>query len=125
MSTEYLVLLSNAADDSQPSIWQYSTKNKAAGYQKNNSSIHTLVVDFDNFKGTVKIQGTLELYPGDLDWVDITLVDPATNLTSPLDSLDSTPLVANATRNFTGKFVYIRAAYQLTEGTITEIRYNY
>jgi len=125
MSTEYLVLLSNAANDSQPSVWQYSNKNKAAGYQKNNNGTHTLVFDFDNFKGSVKIQGTLELYPGELDWVDITLVDPATLLASPLDALDSTPIVASATRSFTGKFVYIRAAYQLEQGTITEIRYNY
>jgi len=31
----------------------------------------------------------------------------------------------NAVCTFTGKFVYIRAAYQLEEGTITEIRYNH
>jgi hypothetical protein len=31
----------------------------------------------------------------------------------------------NAVCTFTGKFVYIRVAYQLEEGEITEIRYSY
>ena len=80
-----------------------------------------MVLSFDNFKGSVKIQATLELHPGDNDWFDVTYDSSDVDLTS----LDSTPLVADSTCIFTGKFVFIRAAYKLEEGTITEIRYNY
>lgn len=123
MSTESIILLTNATDDSQPLIWQYSDKNKAAGYHKNNSGVHTAIFSFDNFKGSVKIQATLELYPEDTDWFDVVLENTETGVT--LDSIDSTPLTTNTACNFTGKFVFIRAAYKLEEGTISEIRYNY
>ncbi len=120
MSKETIVLLSNATDDSQPTTWQYSDKNRGAGYYKIGSGVHTAVFEFDNFKGSVKIQATLELYPGSSDWFDVTYDSTDVDLTS----LDSTPLNSNATCTFTGHFVFIRAAYKLEEGTITEIRYN-
>lgn len=120
MSTETIVLLSSASDDSQPSTWQYSNKNRGAGYYKNGDGQHTVVFEFNNFKGSVKIQATLALYPEDLDWFDVIYDSSDVDLTS----LDSTPLTTNAVCTFTGKFVFIRAAYQLEEGTITEIRYN-
>jgi hypothetical protein len=121
MSTESIVLLSNATDDSRPSTWQYSAKNKGAGYHKTGDGVHTAVFEFNNFKGIVKIQATLELYPADDDWFDVEYDSSDVNLTA----LDSTPITNNATCTFTGKFVYIRAAYQLEQGTIQEIRYNY
>jgi hypothetical protein len=77
--------------------------------------------EFNNFKGSVKLQGSLELYPGDSDWVDVLYDDSAENL----ESLDSTPLATNEIRNFTGNFVWIRLGYRLIEGTITQVRYNY
>jgi hypothetical protein len=120
MSIETIVLLSNATDDSQPLVYQYSDKSRGAGYYKNGNGTHTAVFAFDNFKGSVKIQATLELYPGDADWFDVIYNSNDVDLTA----IDSTPLTANATCTFTGKFVFIRAAYQLEEGTITEIRYN-
>lgn len=115
MSTESKDLLSNVSEVT--SGFSYGSKNKGAGYNKFNDGLHTVVYEFDNFVGTVKIQGTLELYPGDADWFDI-------QGTSVIVE-DSTPLVANETANFIGKFVWIRAAYDLTQGTITKIRYNY
>ena len=121
MSNETIVLLSNANDDSQPASWQYSEKNRGAGYYKNSNGLHTMVFEFDNFKGSIKIQATLELYPSDSDWFDVVYDADVASLTS----LDSTPVVANASCTFTGKFVFIRAAYMLEEGTITQIRYNY
>ncbi len=121
MSTENIVLLSNANNDSQPLSWQYSDKNKGAGYHKNNDGVHTVAFEFNNFKGSVKIQATLELYPVDSDWFDVIYDSSDTVLTS----MDSTPITNNATCTFTGKFVFIRAAYMLEEGTITEIRYNH
>jgi hypothetical protein len=77
--------------------------------------------EFNNFKGSVKLQGSLELYPGDNDWVDVVYDNSAENL----ESLDSTPLAINEIRNFTGNFVWIRLGYRLIEGTITQVRYNY
>ena len=121
MSTETIVLLSNANTDSLPSSWQYSEKNRGAGYYKNSNGIHTAVFEFNNFKGSVKIQATLELYPNNEDWFDVVYDSSDVVLTA----IDSTPITNNATCTFTGKFVFIRAAYMLEEGTISEIRYNY
>jgi len=120
MSKETIVLLSNASDDSQPTTWQYSDKQRGAGYYKIGSGIHTAVFEFNNFKGIVKIQATLELYPGTNDWFDVEYDSSDVDLTA----LDSTVVVSNATCTFTGNFVFIRAAFKLEEGTITEIRYN-
>lgn len=121
MSTETIVLLSNANDDSQPLSWQYSDKNRGSGYYKNGNGVHTAVFEFNNFKGSVKIQATLELYPSDADWFDVAYDSSDVVLTA----VDSTPITNNATCTFTGKFVFIRAAYMLEEGTISEIRYNH
>jgi hypothetical protein len=69
------------------------------------------------FVGTVKIQATLELYPGDNDWFDVAGTEVGG---------DSTVINSSAySYTFTGKFTWIRAAYNLQNGTITEIRYNY
>jgi len=121
MSTQSTTLISNYADESSPSSWYFSEKQQGAGYHKKSNSLHTAVFLFDEFKGSVKLQATLELYPGDADWFDIVYDDDA----DPLTSLDSTPAVPSATRNFTGNFIWIRAGIQLEDGTVTEIRYNY
>jgi hypothetical protein len=117
MSQETYVLLPAVFLESSNSNFSYGDKRKAAGYNKKTDGVHTAVFEFDNFVGTVKIQGTLELYPNEADWVDITGTTIAVE--------DSTPLIANETKTFVGKFVYIRAAYHLENGSITEIRYNY
>lgn len=121
MSKENTVLVSNYSYDNEPSTFFYSGKQKGAGYHRYNDGVHTVVFQFDNFKGSVKMQATLALYPGDNDWFDVTY----DTISTSLDALDSTPLVDTANCTFTGKFTWIRAAYQLEQGTITEIRYNY
>lgn len=124
MSIESILLVSNYTNDNSntvPADFSYSDKQKGAGYHSRYGSLHTAIFEFDEFKGSVKLQGTLALYPGDNDWVDIVYNDLGTQL----DALDSTPLVSTATRNFTGNFVWIRAAYKLEQGVITQIRYNY
>jgi hypothetical protein len=120
MSIETIVLLSNASNDTQPLVYQYSDKGRGSGYYKNGNGIHTVVFTFDNFKGSVKIQATLELHPGDNDWFDVIYDSNDVDLAS----VDSTPLTNNATCTFTGKFVFIRAAYLLEQGTISKIQYN-
>ena len=117
MSTETIVLLENTSTEATTAGFSYGEKRKGAGYNKNTNGVHTAVFQFDNFVGSVKIQGTLELYPNDTDWVDI----EDTTITVE----DSSALTLNESRTFTGKFVYIRAAYNVQNGIITEIRYNY
>jgi hypothetical protein len=121
MSRESIVLISNYVDDSRPLEFSYSEKQKGAGYHTFNNGIHTAAFVFDNFKGGVKLQATLELYPGDNDWFDIVYDSVSTELAA----LDSTPIIGTASCTFTGRFVWIRAAYKLEQGTISEIRYNY
>jgi hypothetical protein len=116
MSTENHILLSNITIESIDSSFSYSEKNKGAGYNRNNDGVHTVVYSVDSFIGTVKMQGTLELYPGETDWVDIA----GTELGG-----DSSVFSASQSRTFVGKFLWIRAAYNLQNGTITQIRYNF
>jgi len=119
MSTESITLLSNISQEavSGDSSFVYSGKQKGAGYHKYNDGVHTVVYNFNQFVGTVKIQATLALYPGDNDWFDVVGTEVGG---------DST-VINNAATSYTfiGKFVWIRAAYNLQNGTITEIRYNY
>ena len=117
MSIETIVLLENVSTESATAEFSYGEKRKGAGYHKSNDGIHTAVFQFNNFVGSVKLQGTLELYPNETDWVDIDGTTIAIE--------DSSALTLNESRTFTGKFVYIRAAYNIQNGIITEIRYNH
>ena len=118
MSIENIILLSSTGTESADFV--YSNKQKGAGYHRRYDAVHTATFSFNNFKGSVKLQATLALYPSDDDWFDI-VYDSG----SELEAVDSTPLLTTEVRNFTGNFVWIRAAYQITEGTITQIRYSY
>jgi hypothetical protein len=120
MSKESIILTSNITLEAAPgdSSFVYSDKQKGAGYHRYNDGIHTAIYQVNSFVGTIKLQATLELYPGNNDWVDII----NTEIEYGSDSSQSTS-VKSVT--FVGKFVYIRAAYNVQNGTITEIRYNY
>jgi hypothetical protein len=118
MSIENLVLVSNYSDNTSPTDWKYSNKQKGAGYHTFNDGLHTIVFQFNDFVGNIKIQATLALYPGEDDWADVVYDTTSVDLLN----LDN---VTNAVATFTGKVVWIRAAYRLEQGTITEIRYNY
>jgi phosphoribosylformylglycinamidine (FGAM) synthase-like amidotransferase family enzyme len=117
MSKETVVLLENVSVEAATAGFSYGEKRKGSGYHKSTDGVHTAVFQFNNFIGSVKIQGTLELYPNNTDWVDV----EGTTITVE----DSSALTTNETRTFIGKFVYIRAAYNIQNGTITEIRYNH
>lgn len=118
MSTESIILLENVSAEAIDSATVYSGKQKGAGYHKRYGSLHTATYEVDSFIGSIKLQGTLELYPGESDWVDISGTDVGL-------SSDSSAWSALQTFNFTGNFVWIRAAYNLQNGTIIQIRYNY
>ena len=117
MAVETITLLENISTEAADSTFSYGNKQKGAGYHKNNDGLHTAVYEVDNFTGTVKLQGTLETYPGDNDWFDIV----GTEIGG-----DSSQFVSSTyTKTFTGKFIWVRAAYNLQNGTITRIRYNH
>jgi len=104
---------------------QYSDKNKGAGYHLNNDGVHTVSMIVNAFLGDITIQGTLSQYPSDNDddWVDVlTFAGDSTLYNQPNndDSIDY-----DLSDTFTGKFIWIRAKYELENGTIREIRYNY
>jgi len=115
MSIETTILLENITQSAINSDLKYSEKQKGSGYHKMRDGLHTFVYSVDSFVGTIKLQGTLELYPGDNDWV---------NIDNTVFDGDSTQ-ISFPTGNFTGNFVWIRAAYNLQDGTITQVRFNH
>jgi len=122
MSIETTVLLENFNNDSQPTTFRYTDKSKGWGYHRRTGTAqHTAQVSYEDFKGEIKFQATLALYPGEEDWFDI-VYDGADHA---IEMIDSSAATDSVTRNFTGNFVYIRATYRLEQGTIKEIRYNY
>lgn len=122
MPTENTVLLSNITTEALTADFSYSEKQKAAGYHRISDGLHTIIYTVNDFKGTIKIQGTLNLYPGDNDWVDIADTEIGG---------DSSAIVGDEgqnysiSRNFTGNFIWIRAAYNVQDGTIVDLRFNY
>ena len=92
----------------------YSNKNKGAGFYKNGNGYHTILYHTEGFVGTITIQATLELYPGNSDWFDVSTE------TFALDSSNS-----NRMETIVGNFVFIRAAYHIEDGEIIELRYSY
>ena len=117
MSIESTILLENITQEVSDSTFSFTEKQKGAGYHKLRGGLHTYVFQTDSFVGVIKLQGTLELYPGENDWVDI-------DNTTLLVGSDST-MTGSPTGNFTGNFIWIRAAYNLQDGTIQQIRYNH
>jgi len=118
MSTESRLLLENVIVESIDESFSYGTKQPAAGYYKKDNALHTVVYNVNSFKGTFKIQGTLSLYPGDNDWIDIANSEFGGDSSYFLNA-------TTGTFSFVGNFVWIRAAYNLIDGTIVEIRYNH
>jgi hypothetical protein len=114
MSTESHILLRNVIAETVG----YGEKQKGAGYNRFNDGLHTVVYEVDAFNGSITIQGTLELYPAESDWFDVTSYDFGG------DSTDSNT-TTSFSENFSGNFVWIRAKYNITDGTILAVRYNY
>lgn len=122
MSIESYILLENFSNDSTPNTFRYTDKSKGWGYHRRlGPAVHTAQVSYQEFKGEIKFQATLALYPGEEDWFDVIYDNNESNITMT----DSTAATASQIRTFTGNFVYIRAAYRLEQGTILEIRYNH
>ena len=118
MTIETRILLESESTQSTDSTYSYSDKKKGAGYHKNNDGVHTVHYQTDSFIGSIKMQGSLAVEPGDGDWIDID--DTEVGLGE-----DSTLFVDESkTLTFTGKFVWVRAAYNIQNGTIVQILLN-
>jgi hypothetical protein len=115
MTTRLYTILEDITEESQD--FQFSDKHKGAGYHSIQGSNHTAVFELDNFIGSIRIQGTLMEKPGEYDWVDI----DGTLITN----VDSSSMTTATSRNFQGNFMWIRAKYQLTNGKISNLSYNY
>ncbi len=118
MSTESRILISNITTESSDSSYSYGEKRMGAGYNRRSDGLHTVIYVVNAFTGSIKIQGTLEMFPGDHDWVDIAGTEIGGD--STIDTAETT-----YTNNFTGNFVWIRAAYNLQNGSIVTVRYNH
>jgi hypothetical protein len=116
MPTQSIVLLTNESTESVNSVtFSYTDKQKGDGYYNLGDGLHTVTYLTDSFEGTIKMQGTLATNPTEDDWFDIDNTDFGADSTT----------AGSAYRNFTGNFVWIRAAYNIVDGTISEIRYNH
>jgi len=122
MSNESRLLLENITAEAVNTDYSYGEKQPGAGFYRLDNPLHTAVYTFNSCNGIVKIQGTLAMYPSDDDWFDIdnTTVGGDSSVIGEEDVEN-----VSFSRNFTGNFVWIRAAYNLQDGTIVSIRYNY
>ncbi len=73
-------------------------KVKGDGYYGYSDGLHTIAHYLAGFVGVLEVQGALTNEPVDADWVTLDTRDGT-----------STPVTENATYNFTGNFVWIRA----------------
>jgi hypothetical protein len=118
MSNETIILLSNISTSAADDSFSFSDKRPGAGYHNQPDCLHTAVYTFHTFSGTFKLQATLALDPSDADWFDIIDTEYGGD-SATLDGLNS------YTVNFSGNFVWIRAAYNIQNGSIQSIQYNF
>lgn len=117
MSSKTQILLENISSEAADSGYSFGVKRPAAGYHRTRDNIHTVLYVVSDFVGSLKLQGTLKLDPSDNDWVDID------NTSIGGDSTAFTS--SNISSNFTGNFVWVRAAYNIQNGTISKISFSF
>lgn len=125
MSMKFFILLANISTASSPGIYSYSEKYPGAGYSRRLGNLHTVVYNFDNFSGSIVLQGTLAKDPQDNDWIDI-----SDTVTGGDDSTaiggDSTIVgTRNVSLNFSGNFAWIRCKYYVEQGTIAKVSFGF
>jgi len=112
-----------------------SDRVKGDGYFGNSDGVHTVFWSVGEFVGTIEIQGTLAISPGDNDWTTVKLTDPSNRF-----YIDTTGLVTGAvvesnryttpttdikSYNFTGNFVWLRAQIsEFEQGVMNGISIN-
>jgi len=93
-------------------------KFKADGFYNFGDGLHTVAAFFNDFVGSVKIQGTLSLNPIESDWFDVEEF-------KDINDSDSTVHTSSEYVNFYGNFVWIRVTGTIIQGSIQEIRFNH
>jgi hypothetical protein len=116
MSIENTVILENLSAAAENAT---TDKFVGAGYYRKAAGFQTFQFILDEFKGRIRVQGTLELYPGEESWVDLEFLNG-----SVIDSVDSSTFSGSLIRNIQGNWLWIRLKYTLEEGIITQVRYN-
>ena len=110
-----------------------SEKAKGDAYFGTSDGLHTVMIDLNDFIGTIKIQGSLADDPAETDWFDAQLndgelnVDTTGKVTETVVESISYTLAETSIRvyNTTGNFVWLRANISdWTAGTITRIEMN-
>jgi hypothetical protein len=92
-------------------------KFKGDGYYGRSDGFHTVQYNLTGFIGTVTIQATLAIDPQDTDWFTV--------YTQNYSEINSESNTVNKLTNFTGNYVWIRAAVTYTDGTVNSIILNH
>ena len=109
-------------------------KYQGDGYYGRSDGLHTIQVDLDGFIGTIQVQATLEIDPGDGDWFTVELGTGAKSVDTTglivdenITSIDYTSAATNSKiYNFTGNYVWVRAyVSNWTDGTVNYIKLNH
>lgn len=125
MSLEIHILAENLDAASNDSAFSFSEKKPAAGYHLSRDNTHTAVYSIIDFTGAIKLQGSLALEPADNDWFDISNTDFGGNVDT-LSIGDSSQLgTGTINSSFVGNFVWIRAAYNIQQGIISQIAFSF
>lgn len=106
MSTEFITLLDISTTGSF-----VSDKQPGAAYHSKVANVHTFISEFDSFVGTVQLQGTLEIFPGDNDWFVLRNINNADVVYTDTD----TGTITTASR---GNFLWVRAVGSVASGTV-------
>jgi hypothetical protein len=101
------------------SLYFVSDPVKAVGYYRGQGSLETLIIRVTGFDGIIKIQGSLDTDPTDIDsqigWSDVYTFDSA-----------GVPITEYRPENIIGNFAWIRAVISNFEsGTINFITTTY
>ena len=88
---------------------------KGAGYYGFGFGLHTVNYQITDFIGEIKMQATLAAIPSDADWFDI----------DGTDQVNTSSTTSSNIYNFSGNFVWVRATFTYTSGTVNKISYNY
>lgn len=113
MSNEILTLLNNYSATGD----FVSAKQPGAGYHQKYNNLHTFVISFSSWEGNLKLQGTLELYPGEDSWFN--LYNDNGEEISYEGIHDSNYTVACQ-----GNFTWIRVSGTTVSGTINQIQFS-
>ena len=110
-----------------------SEKVQGDAYFGASDGLHTIMVELNDFIGTIKIQGSLENTPSATDWFDIDLsdgeftIDTTGKVTDVVVSNLAYSVAETSMKgyNCTGNFVWLRADISnWTGGTINRIEMN-